>query len=101
MVIEGRRLRLRRWRLEDAAALFRYASDRRVSEPALWPAHSSVEMSRDVIREVLHLESLVITAGSRGRNTASQRVAEKCGFSFEKDYVLDGTAGKVYRLHGF
>lgn len=167
MVIESRRVRLRRWRLEDAEELFRYASDCRVSELALWPAHSSVEMSRDVIREVflpnphnfaivlkatdepvgciglvprggehcevgademevgywigypywgkgltteallalldycrdeLHLTRLAITTDSR--NVASQRVAEKCGFRFEKDYVLDGTAGKIYRLHG-
>ncbi len=35
--------------MSDAEALFKYASDRRVSELALWPYHTSVEMSREVI----------------------------------------------------
>lgn len=48
-MIETRRLLLRRWVVEDAEALYRYASDRRVSELALWPCHTSVEMSREVI----------------------------------------------------
>lgn len=50
--IETTRLLLRRWRDDDADAesLHRYASDTRVSELALWPAHGSVEESRDVIR---------------------------------------------------
>lgn len=49
-VLETPRLILRRWRENDAEALFRYASDGRVSEMALWPRHTSVEMSREVIR---------------------------------------------------
>lgn len=51
-MIETERLTIRHWRESDADDLFRYASDVRVSEMALWPAHSSVEMSRDVIRRV-------------------------------------------------
>ncbi|MBD5354442.1 MAG: GNAT family N-acetyltransferase [Bacteroides sp.] len=46
------RLLLRHWREDDAEALFKYASDPRVSELAMWPCHTSVEMSREVIREV-------------------------------------------------
>lgn len=49
LVIESERLFLRPWRLDDAEALFKYASDGRVSELALWPRHTSVEMSREVI----------------------------------------------------
>lgn len=45
------RLVLRPWRLSDAEALYRYASDERVSRMALWPRHTSVEMSRSVIRD--------------------------------------------------
>lgn len=48
-VIETGRLVMRGWRIEDAEALFKYASDGRVSELALWPRHESVEMSRYVI----------------------------------------------------
>ncbi|MDE5653413.1 MAG: GNAT family N-acetyltransferase [Muribaculaceae bacterium] len=41
----------RPWRENDAEALYKYASDARVSEMALWPQHTSVEMSRQVIRD--------------------------------------------------
>lgn len=50
-MIETTRLILRPWRPEDAEDLFRYASDTKVSELALWPAHTSVEMSREVIEK--------------------------------------------------
>lgn len=51
-MIETERLVLRRWRVDDAASLYKYASDDRVSELALWPTHTSVEMSREVIETV-------------------------------------------------
>lgn len=51
-MIETERLVLRRWRADDAASLYRYASDDRVSELVLWPTHTSVEMSREVIETV-------------------------------------------------
>ena len=51
-VIETDRLVLRHWHNEDAAGLYRYASEERVSELALWPRHTSVEMSREVIEKI-------------------------------------------------
>jgi len=51
-MIETDRLILRPWHEDDADDLFRHASDARVSEMALWPRHTSVEMSRDVIRKL-------------------------------------------------
>ncbi len=45
------RLVIRNWEEADAEALYKYASDARVSEPALWPRHTSPEMSRKVISE--------------------------------------------------
>lgn len=45
------RLVLRPWRLSDAKALYKYASDERVGRIALWPRHTSVEMSRSVITD--------------------------------------------------
>lgn len=164
-MIETDRLILRPWRVGDAEALFRYASDSRVSELALWPCHTSVEMSRMVIEEIFMpnrfsfamvlretdepvgciglvpqgdehheaasterevgywigypywgrgltsealegligylrgvpgIESLLITADSR--NTASHRVAEKCGFCHVEDYTLDGIPSRAFRL---
>lgn len=49
--IDTKRLTLRRWCEDDAEALYKYASDGRVSEMALWPRHTSVDMSREVIRD--------------------------------------------------
>ena len=51
-MIETARLILRQWSVDDAESLYRYASDRRVSELALWPCHDSVDMSRDVIEKI-------------------------------------------------
>lgn len=51
-MIETRNLILRQWREDDAKALYKHASDPRVSELALWPCHTSIEMSLEVIRNV-------------------------------------------------
>lgn len=48
--IETERLILRHWLESDAPALYRYASEPRVSQMALWPCHTSVDMSRYVIQ---------------------------------------------------
>lgn len=52
MFIETERLILRSWRDDDAAALFKYASDPEVGPAAGWPVHPSVANSLDVIRTV-------------------------------------------------
>ena len=44
-VIETERLILRPWREDDAADLYRYASDPEVGPAAGWAAHTSVEDS--------------------------------------------------------
>ena len=46
------RLLLRPWHVEDAPALYRYASDPAVGPIAGWPPHESVEQSRAVIHDV-------------------------------------------------
>lgn len=48
-MIQTDRLIIRPWQSADAEALYRYASDNRVSDPGQWPRHTSVEMSRQVI----------------------------------------------------
>lgn len=53
MILETKRLILRPWEEEDAAALYLYASDPRVGPAAGWPVHTSVENSREIIRNVL------------------------------------------------
>ena len=52
-VLETERLCLRHWEESDAEDLFRYASDPAVGPAAGWPPHTSVEQSREVIKNVL------------------------------------------------
>ena len=53
MTIETERLILRPWEESDAEDLYEYAKDPRVGPVTGWPAHTSVEQSREVIRDVL------------------------------------------------
>ena len=52
-MFETERLILRRWKESDAESLYEYAGDPDVGPIAGWPAHQSIEESRDVIRNVL------------------------------------------------
>ena len=51
--METDRLFLRPWREQDAKYLYEYARDPDVGPAAGWPVHTSVENSRDIIRNVL------------------------------------------------
>ena len=53
MELLPKRLILRPWEDADAEALYTYASDPDVGPAAGWPVHTSVQMSREVIRDVL------------------------------------------------
>ena len=53
MVLETERLILRPWEETDAEECYRCAKDPRVGPIAGWPVHTSVENSREVIRNVL------------------------------------------------
>lgn len=54
VVLETERLVLRPWEDSDAEALYKYASDPEVGPAAGWPVHTSVQMSREVIRDILY-----------------------------------------------
>lgn len=47
------RLDLRPWRMDDAEALFAYASDPDIGPAAGWPPHKSLDESREVLENVL------------------------------------------------
>lgn len=67
MTIETEGLILRPWRENDAESLYKYASDGRVGPSAGWPAHTSVENSREVIKTVLSAENtFAVTLKSLG-----------------------------------
>ena len=53
-MLETERLILRRWEDGDADCLYEYAKDPDVGPIAGWPAHQSIEESRDVIKNVLN-----------------------------------------------
>lgn len=57
MVLKTERLLLRPWELSDAESLFEYAKDPRVGPIAGWPVHTSVENSREIIRNVLAIDN--------------------------------------------
>ena len=56
MILETERLILRPWREDDAEKLYNIASDPDVGPATGWPAHESVEQSREVIRNLLSHE---------------------------------------------
>ena len=51
--METQRLILRPWIEADAEALYKYAKDPAIGPIAGWPPHTSVENSKDVIRNIL------------------------------------------------
>lgn len=51
--METRRIILRPWDISDAEELFKYAADPDVGPSAGWPVHTSVDNSREIIKEVL------------------------------------------------
>ena len=51
--IETARLRLRPLRLDDAANVFAYASDPKVARYVPWPAHTSIEESRQFVTTIV------------------------------------------------
>ncbi len=54
MILKTERLVLRRWEESDAEDLYKYASDPDVGPIAGWPAHQSLDESRDVIKNVFN-----------------------------------------------
>lgn len=55
MILHTDRLILRSWEEKDAEDLYKYASHPEVGPIAGWPVHTSVENSREVIRDVLSM----------------------------------------------
>ena len=51
-MLETKRLILRPWQESDAQSLYEYAKDPGVGPAAGWPPHTSVEHSREIIRNV-------------------------------------------------
>ena len=69
MMLETERLLLRPWRESDAEDLYRYASDPEVGPIAGWPVHTSVENSREIIRDVFSVEETYAVCLKEDRRT--------------------------------
>ena len=50
--METERLILRRWTEDDAESLYKYAQNPAIGPIAGWPPHTSIENSREVIRDI-------------------------------------------------
>ena len=69
MVLETTRLILRPWKEDDAESLYEYAKNPLIGPIAGWPVHTSVENSRQIIRDILCAdETYAVTI--KGDNTA-------------------------------
>ena len=53
MILSTERLILRPWNENDAEECYKYAKDPRVGTPAGWPAHKSVEETKQIIKQIL------------------------------------------------
>lgn len=72
MILKTNRLILRPWEESDAENLYRYASDSEVGPAAGWPAHTSIENSLDIIRNVLSApETYAVVDKDTGRAIGS------------------------------
>ena len=79
MMFETQRLILRPWAESDAEDLYEYASDPRVGPSAGWPVHTSVENSRDIIRNVLSAPetyALVLKENGRAVGSVGLKIAD-------------------------
>ncbi len=92
MNLETARLILRPWRETDAESLYEYAKDPRVGPVAGWPVHTSVENSREIIRDVLSAEETYAVCLKRG-NAAIGSIGLMIGKSSHLD--LPGDEGEI------
>lgn len=70
--LETKRLILRPWVDSDAESLYEYAKDPLVGPVAGWPVHTSVENSREIIRNVLAVDGCyAVTLKDDGRAIGS------------------------------
>lgn len=84
MILQTERLILRPWQDSDAEYLYKYASSPEVGPAAGWPVHTSVENSRQIIRNVLSApETYAIIDKSTGHAIGS------IGIKIGKASILD------------
>ncbi len=97
MIFETKRLLLRPWREEDAEDIYTYASDPEVGPPAGWCPHTSVEMSREIIRTVLSAaETYAVCQREDGKPIGSIGLHRNDLAEREDEYELGYWIGKPF-----
>jgi len=97
MTLQTPRLILCPWQECDAEALYQYARDPEVGPPAGWPPHTSVENSREIIRNVLSASETYAVC-LKGSDTPIGSVGLHRNDLAEQDdeYELDYWIGKPF-----
>ena len=97
MILQTKRLILRPWNEDDAEDLYKYASDAEVGPPAGWMPHTSVENSREIIREVLSApETYAVCLKENGKPIGSIGFHRKDLAEKDDEYELGYWIGKPY-----
>ena len=97
MTFETKRLILRPWCEDDAEDLYKYASDPEVGPPAGWPPHTSVENSREIIRNVLSApETYAVCLKEDGKAIGSIGLHRNDLAEDEDEYELGYWIGKPF-----
>ena len=97
-MLRTERLILRPWHTDDAPSLFKYACDERIGPAAGWPAHTSVEHSREIIQTVFS-RPLAYALTKKEDNTAIGLVALLMGKDSNFD-IADDEAAIAYWIGG-
>ena len=102
--METERILLRYWQESDAEALFKYASDPDVGPRAGWPAHKSVEESREIIRTFFHNDTtwaIVLKETGEAIGCIGYYTHETSNIPIgENDYEVGYWVGKPYWNRG-
>ena len=102
MILETERLIIRPWEEADAEECYKYAKDPRVGPPAGWPAHTSVENTREVIRKFLMgPDSFAIVLKETGLPIGSIGLHRNDLASGDDESELDYWIGVPYWGQGF
>ena len=96
-MLETNRLFLRPWHEDDAEELYKHAKDPEVGPMAGWPAHTSVENSREVIKNVLSApETYAVCLKEDGKPIGSIGLHRRDLAEKEDEYELGYWIGKVF-----
>jgi len=97
MIFETKRLILRPWSEDDAEELYKYASDLDIGPPAGWQPHTSVENSREIIRNVLSApETYAVCLKESGKPIGSIGFHRADLADLDDEYELGYWIGKPY-----